>query len=89
MDRRAARDAVRHVLCGDPSGDEMLKAALAAIGHTEDAPVLHPGHPIWDTATSNGKNASAVFVPVDTRQLSSISCVDEPLLKAFHTALCE
>ena len=89
MDTRAARDAVRQVLCGDPSGDEMLKAALPAIGYTEDAPVLHTGHPIWDAATSNGKNASGVFVPVDTRQHSSSSSMDRPLFKAFHIELCE
>ena len=76
-----------------PSGDEMLKAAIAAIGYREDAPVLRTGHPVWDAATSNGKNASAIFVPVDTREHSSISCMDQPLLKDFHsqihTALCE
>ena len=95
MGRRAARDAVRHVLCGDPSGDEALKEALAAIGYTENAPVLRTGHQVWDAATSpaSGKSASAVFVPVvlavDTRQLSSMSCMDQSLFKAFHTELCE
>ena len=57
-DRKDARDAVRHVLGGDPSRDDMLKAVLVAIGYMEDVPVLRNEHPVWDAATSRGRYAS-------------------------------
>ena len=79
------------MLCGDPSSDAMLKAALEAINYMENAPVLRTagGLPVWDAATSRGRNAITVSVPQDTRHHSSISCIDLPLFKDSHTAQCE
>ena len=89
-DREKARDVMRKVLCGNPTGDKMLTAALSAIGYTEPAPILRAGHPVWDTATENGRIASVTFVAENTKGAQScISDLAVPLHKSFHQALCE
>lgn len=89
-DREKARDVMRNVVSGDPTNDKMLSAALSAIGYTEAAPIFRRGHPIWDTATNNGKIASATFVAANTKgEQSCISDMAVPLHKNFHRALCE
>ena len=78
------------VLTGNPAGDKMLTAALSAIGYTEATPILHSGHPVWDTATENGRIMSAIFVAKNTKgEQSCISDMTVPLYKQFHQALCE
>ena len=61
---------MRHVLCGDPTQDKQLAAALAALNYTESAPVLRPGHPVWDSAdrefTGSHGTQGVAFVPIDT-----------------------
>ena len=50
------------VLCESPTTDKMLTAALSAMGYDAADPILRSGHPIWDTATDNGRLKSVVFV---------------------------
>ncbi len=83
---------MRNVLFGDPTKDRMLKAALMAIGYTEEYPVLQSGHPIWDAANSDfaGIKPAVAFVPRNTT--SPKSCLADLSLamnKEFHTAICE
>ena len=81
---------MRKVLSGNPTNDKMLSAALSAIGYTEAAPILRCGHPIWDTATNDGRVASSIFVAANTKgEQSCISDMTVPLHKDFHRALCE
>jgi hypothetical protein len=78
------------VLSGNPADDRMLKVALSAIGYTKATPILHAGHPVWDTATENGRIKSAIFVAMNTKgDQSCISDMTVPLHKDFHRALCE
>ena len=70
----------------------MLKAALMAIGYTEEYPVLRSGHPLWDAANSDfaGIEPGVAFVPLNTT--SPKSCLADLSLamsKEFHTAICE
>ena len=89
-DREVARDVMRNVVSGDPTNDKKLKAALSAIGYTDEAPILRAGHPVWDTATNNGRIASVTFVAENTKGAQScISDMSVPLHKNFHQALCE
>ena len=80
---------MRHVLCGDPTQDKQLAAALAALNYKESAPVLRPGHPIWDSADRD-ITGSDVFVPTDTTSPRSVmGNLSLPICKEFHEALCE
>jgi len=85
---------VRHVLCGDPTQDKQLAAALAALNYTESAPVLRPGHPVWDSAdrefTGSHGTQGVAFVPIDTTSPRSVmGNLSLPICKEFHEALCE
>ena len=85
---------MHRILCEDPTGDKMLTAALSAIGYNADdypaACILRRGHPIWDTATENGRFTNVVFVAMNTKgEQSCISNMDVPLHKDFHNAICE
>ena len=55
------------VLCESPTTDKMLTAALSAMGYDAADPILRSGHPIWDTATDNGRHKSVVFVAMNTK----------------------
>ena len=83
---------MRHVLCGDPTLDKQLAAALAALNYTESAPVLRPGHPVWDSADRDitASAQGVAFVPADTTSPRSImGNLSIPICKEFHVALCE
>ena len=83
---------MRHVLCGDPTQDKQLAAALAALNYTESAPVLRPGHPVWDSADRDitGSAQGVPFVPIDTTSPRSVmGNLSLPICKEFHEALCE
>ena len=83
---------MRHVLCGDPTQDKQLAAALAALNYTESAPVLRPGHPVWDSADRDitGNAQGVAFVPTDTTSPRSVmGNLSLPICKEFHEALCE
>ena len=78
------------VLCESPTTDKMLTAALSAMGYDAADPILRSGHPIWDTATENGRLKSVVFVAMNTKgPQSCISDMAVPLHRSFHQAICE
>ena len=85
---------MRHVLCSDPTQDKQLAAALAAVNYKESAPVLRPGHPVWDSAdrdiTGSHGAQGVAFVPTDTTSPRSVmGNLSLPICKEFHVALCE
>ena len=71
--------------------DAKLQAALLAVGHTENYPVVRPRHPIWESANRDmtGTAPGVLFVLIDTH--SPKSCMGDlslSLYKEFHEAVC-